>query len=167
MDEDFARRAHDATYMLQTGVRGYKALWDHIMRISTEDLRKNYDKLDVHFDVWLGESDAQPYIPPMLERMKAQGIVTESEGALVVDVQRPTDTKEVPPCILVKSDGATLYATTDLATLVQRMEDFKPDKVLYLTDKRQALHFEQVFRTARKSGIVPKPWSCSTWASAP
>ena len=156
VDEDFARRAHDATYLLQTGVRGYKALWDHIMRISTEDLRKNYDKLDVHFDVWLGESDAQPYIPPMLERMKAQGIVTESEGALVVDVQQPTDTKEVPPCILVKSDGATLYATTDLATLVQRMEDFKPDKVLYLTDKRQALHFEQVFRTARKSGIVPE-----------
>ena len=156
VDEDFARRAHDATYRLQTGDRGYRAMWKHIMRISTEDLRKNYDNLDVHFDVWLGESDAQPYIPPMLEAMKAKGIVTESEGALVVDVQEESDTKEVPPCILVKSDGATLYATTDLATLVQRMKDFKPDEVLYLTDKRQALHFEQVFRAARKGGLVPE-----------
>ena len=155
VDEDFARRAHDATYKLQTGERGYRAMWEHIMRISKEDLRKNYDNLDVHFDVWLGESDAQKDIPPMLEAMKARGIVTESEGALVVDVQEPTDTKEVPPCILVKSDGATLYATTDLATLVQRMRDYQPDKVLYLTDKRQALHFEQVFRAARKGGLVP------------
>ena len=156
VDENFARRAHDATYRLQTGDRGYRAMWKHIMRISTEDLRKNYDNLDVHFDVWLGESDAQPYIPPMLEAMKAKGIVTESEGALVVDVQEESDTKEVPPCILVKSDGATLYATTDLATLVQRMKDFQPDEVLYLTDKRQALHFEQVFRAARKGGLVPE-----------
>ena len=155
VNEDFARRAHDATYKLQTGERGYRAMWEHIMRISKEDLRKNYDNLDVHFDVWLGESDAQKDIPPMLEAMKARGIVTESEGALVVDVQEPTDTKEVPPCILVKSDGATLYATTDLATLVQRMRDYQPDKVLYLTDKRQALHFEQVFRAARKGGLVP------------
>ena len=156
VDEDFARRAHDASYRLQTSDRGYRAIWKHIMRISTEDLRKNYDNLDVHFDVWLGESDAQPYIPPMLEAMKAKGIVTESEGALVVDVQEESDTKEVPPCILVKSDGATLYATTDLATLVQRMKDFQPDEVLYLTDKRQALHFEQVFRAARKGGLVPE-----------
>ena len=155
VNEDFARRAHDATYKLQTGERGYRAMWEHIMRISKEDLRKNYDNLDVHFDVWLGESDAQKDIPPMLEAMKARAIVTESEGALVVDVQQPTDTKEVPPCILVKSDGATLYATTDLATLVQRMRDYQPDKVLYLTDKRQALHFEQVFRAARKGGLVP------------
>ncbi|MGN0980084.1 MAG: arginine--tRNA ligase [Candidatus Avoscillospira sp.] len=155
VDEDFARRAHDATYKLQQGDRGYRAIWDHIMRISVADLKKNYDNLNVSFDAWLGESDAQPYIPAMLEDMKAQGITTESEGALVIDVQEETDTKEVPPCILVKSDGATLYATTDLATLIQRMQDFHPGKVLYITDKRQALHFEQVFRAARKAGIVP------------
>ncbi len=155
VDEDFARRAHDATFKLQQGERGYRAMWDHIMRISVADLKRNYAKLNVSFDVWLGESDAQPYIPPMIEAMKAKGITTESEGALVVNVQEAGDTKEVPPCILVKSDGATLYATTDLATIVQRMADFHPGKLLYLTDKRQALHFEQVFRTARKAGIVP------------
>ena len=156
VDEAFATRAHDATYKLQHGDRGYRAIWEHIMRISKADLQRNYEKLDVHFDLWLGESDAQADIPPMLEAMKARGIITESEGALVVEVQQPEDTKEVPPCILVKSDGASLYATTDLATLVQRMRDFTPDKVLYVTDKRQALHFEQVFRAARKGGIVPE-----------
>ena len=103
----------------------------------------------------MGEADAEPYIPPMLEKLEAQGILTDSDGAKVIIVEEEGDKKEIPPCILVKSDGATLYATTDLATIVQRMEDFKPDKLFYLTDKRQSLHFEQVFRAARKSGIVP------------
>ena len=156
VDEAFAERAHTATYKLQNGERGYRAIWDHIMRLSVEDLKKNYNNLNVDFDVWLGESDAQPYIPGMIEDMKNKGITTESEGALVINVQEETDTKEVPPCILVKSDGATLYATTDLATIVQRMEDYKPRKLLYLTDKRQSLHFEQVFRAAKKAEIVPQ-----------
>lgn len=125
------------------------------MQVSVADLRKNYDNLNVSFDVWKGESDAQPYIPPMLEKLKAEGVLVESEGALVVPVAEEGDRKELPPCILVKSDGATLYATTDLATIVQRMEDYHPDKLLYLTDKRQSLHFEQVFRTARKGHLVP------------
>ncbi len=155
VDEAFAQRAHDATFKLQNGERGYRAMWDHIMRLSVADLKKNYAKLNVDFDVWLGESDAQPYIPPMIEAMKAKGITTQSEGALVINVQEETDTRDVPPCILVKSDGATLYATTDLATIVQRMEDYQPKKLLYLTDKRQSLHFEQVFRAARKAEIVP------------
>ncbi|MBP3633207.1 MAG: arginine--tRNA ligase [Oscillospiraceae bacterium] len=155
-DPAFAERAHNATFKLQNGERGYRALWDHIMRLSVEDLKKNYNNLNVSFDAWLGESDAQPYIPPMIEDMKKKGITTESEGALVINVQEESDTKEVPPCILVKSDGATLYATTDLATIVQRMQDFAPGKMLYLTDKRQALHFEQVFRAARKAQIVPE-----------
>ncbi len=154
-DAAFAERAHTATFKLQNGERGYRAIWDHIMALSVADLKQNYGKLNVSFDVWLGESDAQPYIPPMIEAMKAKGITTESEGALVIEVQEETDTKDVPPCILVKSDGATLYATTDLATIVQRMEDYAPQKLLYLTDKRQSLHFEQVFRAARKAGIVP------------
>ena len=154
-DEAFAARAHHATYLLQSGNRGYRAMWEHIMRVSVADLKRNYENLNVSFDVWLGESDAQKYIPQMLDIVKGKGLTVESEGALVVPVQEESDTKEIPPCILLKSDGATLYATTDLATIVQRMEDYHPDKILYLTDKRQSLHFEQVFRAARKSGIVP------------
>ena len=153
-DEDFARRAHEATWQLQHGQPGCTALWKHIMNVSVADLKKNYGKLDVSFDVWYGESDAEPYIPPMLEDLKRRGLLVESDGALVIPVSEETDKKEVPPCILVKSDGATLYATTDLATIVQREQLFHPDKLLYITDKRQSLHFEQVFRAARKSGLV-------------
>ena len=153
-DPAFADKAHTATFELQQGRRGYRAIWQHIMNVSVADLKKNYDNLDVHFESWLGESDADPYIPPMIEDMKKKGLLVESEGALVMPVAEETDKKEVPPCILVKSDGASIYATTDLATIVQRMQDFHPDKILYLTDKRQTLHFEQVFRAARKSGIV-------------
>ncbi len=153
-DPDFADRAHTATFELQQGRRGYRAIWDHIMRISVADLKKNYDNMDVHFESWLGESDADPYIPPMVEDMKARGLAVRSEGAWVIPVAEETDKKEVPPCILVKSDGSAIYATTDLATMVQRMQDFNPGKILYLTDKRQSLHFEQVFRAARKAGIV-------------
>ena len=156
VDEAFAARAHDATFKLQNGDRGYRAMWDHIMRLSVADLKKNYANLNVDFDVWLGESDAQPYIPAMIEDLKAKGVTTLSDGALVIPVQEESDTKEVPPCILVKSDGAAIYATTDLATIVQRMQDYKPGKLLYLTDKRQALHFEQVFRAAKKGALVPQ-----------
>ena len=154
-DEAFAARAHDATYQLQSGKRGYRALWRHILNVSVADMKRNYEKLDVHFDVWLGESDAQPYIPKMLKLVEEKRLAVRSEGALVVPVQEDTDTKDIPPCILVKSDGATLYATTDLATILQREEDFQPDRIFYLTDKRQNLHFEQVFRVARKAKLVP------------
>ena len=155
-DEVFAKKAHEATCFLQNHKRGYYALWQHIMAVSVADLKRNYENLNVSFDVWKGESDAEAYIPPMLEKLEARGILQESEGARVIPVAEEGDKKEIPPCILVKSDGATLYATTDLATIVQRMEDYHPDKVLYLTDKRQSLHFEQVFRAAKKSGIVPE-----------
>ena len=153
-DPEFSQRAHNATYRLQTGVRGYRALWEHIMQVSVADLKKNYGNLNVEFDVWKGESDAQPYIPDMVRMMKEKGFAYESEGALVVDVKEETDTKEVPPCIIVKSDGATLYSTTDLATLVEREKEFSPDMVLYVVDKRQEMHFRQVFRCAKKTGIV-------------
>ena len=155
-DEVFAKKAHEATCFLQNHKRGYYALWQHIMAVSVADLKRNYENLNVSFDVWKGESDAEAYIPPMLEKLEARGILQESEGAKVIPVAEEGDKKEIPPCILVKSDGATLYATTDLATIVQRMEDYHPDKILYLTDKRQSLHFEQVFRAAKKSGIVPE-----------
>ena len=153
-DPDFSHKAHQATLELQQGRRGYRALWQHILNVSVADLRKNYDNLDVHFEKWLGESDADPYIPPMVEDLKARGIAVQSEGAWVIPVAEEGDKKEVPPMILIKSDGSAIYATTDLATLVQRTRDWNPDKILYVTDKRQNLHFEQVFRAARKSGIV-------------
>ena len=153
-DPAFAEKAHIATFELQQGRRGYRALWNHIMRISVADLRKNYDNLNVYFEQWLGESDADPYIPAMVADMKEKGIAVQSEGAWVIPVAEEGDKKEVPPCILVKSDGSSIYATTDLATMVQRMQDWAPDKMLYVTDKRQNLHFEQVFRAARKAGIV-------------
>ena len=156
VDADFAEQAHEATVCLQQHKRGYYALWQHIMRISVADLKRNYDDLNVSFDIWKGESDAEEYIPPMLQMLEQKGLLVESEGARVIPVAEEGDKKEIPPCIIVKSDGATLYATTDLATIVQRMQDYHPDKLLYLTDKRQSLHFEQVFRAARKSGIVPE-----------
>lgn len=154
VDPDFAEKAHTATFELQQGRRGYRAIWRHIMDISLPDLRRIYNALDVHFELWLGESDADPLIPPMIQDLKDRGFAVESQGALVFPVAEEQDRKEIPPCILVKSDGAAIYATTDLATMVQRMRDYGPDKILYVTDKRQALHFEQIFRAARKSGIV-------------
>ena len=155
-DEAFAEKAHTATFELQNGRRGYRAIWKHIMKLSVADMTRIYDALDVHFESWLGESDADPYIPDMIQSFQDKGLAVESEGALVIPVAEEGDKKEVPPCILVKSDGSSIYATTDLATMVQRMQDFKPDKLLYITDKRQALHFEQVFRAARKGGIIPE-----------
>ncbi|MDO4976727.1 MAG: arginine--tRNA ligase [Eubacteriales bacterium] len=153
-DPAFADKAHTATFELQQGRRGYRALWKHILNLSVTDLKKNYDNLNVHFEKWLGESDADPYIPDMIQDLKDRGFAVMSEGAIVVPVSEEGDKKEIPPCILVKSDGSSLYGTTDLATLIQRMQDFKPDKVVYVTDNRQSLHFEQVFRVAKKTGIV-------------
>ena len=155
VDEAFADRAHTATFELQSGRRGYRAIWQHIMKMSVADMTRIYDNLDVHFEAWLGESDADPFIPAMVEDFKARGIAVQSEGAWVIPVAEEGDKKEVPPCILVKSDGSAIYATTDLATMIQRMQDFKPDGMFYITDGRQSLHFEQVFRAAKKGGIVP------------
>lgn len=154
--EEFKEEAKNVTYQLQNGHRGYTALWNHILEVSMEDLRKNYDNLDVHFDLWKKESDAQPYIPDMVEYLKKEGYARVSEGALVVDVVEEEDTKEIPPCIILKSDGSSLYQTTDLATLVERMKLFNPDSVIYVVDKRQELHFVQVFRCAKKTNLVPK-----------
>ena len=154
-DEEYRERALHATYLLQNGHKGYTAIWNHIMHVSVNDLKKNYANLNVDFDLWKGESDAQAYIPDMIERLKKEGFAHVDDGALVIDVQEESDTKEIPPCMIQKSDGASLYGTTDLATLVQRVEDYHPDKVLYVVDKRQELHFVQVFRAAKKTGIVP------------
>ena len=155
-DEAFREAAMEATSQLQAGRRGYRALLAHILDVSVTDLKKNYDNLNVSFELWKGESDAQPYIPDMVQMMKDKGFAYMSEGALVVDVKEDTDTKEIPPCIILKSDGASLYSTTDLATIVMRMQDYNPDAIIYLTDQRQSMHFVQVFRCARKTGLVPK-----------
>lgn len=152
--EAFREAAMEATSQLQAGRRGYRALLAHILDVSVTDLKKNYDNLNVSFELWKGESDAQPYIPDMVQMMKDKGFAYMSEGALVVDVKEDTDTKEIPPCIILKSDGASLYSTTDLATIVMRMQDYNPDAIIYLTDQRQSMHFVQVFRCARKTGLV-------------
>lgn len=153
-DETYKEAAMQATFELQHGKRGYQALLKHILNVSVTDLKRNYANLNVSFELWKGESDAQPYIPDMVQKMKDDGFAYISDGALVVDVKEDTDTKEIPPCMILKSDGASLYNTTDLATMVWRMKDYNPDEIIYVVDKRQELYFTQVFRCARKTGIV-------------
>lgn len=153
-DEPYKEAAMQATYELQHGRKGYQALLQHILNVSVTDLKRNYANLNVSFDLWKGESDAQPYIPDMVQKMKDDGFAYVSDNALVVDVKEDTDTKEVPPCMLLKSDGASLYTTTDLATIVERMKLYNPDEIIYVVDKRQEMHFIQVFRCARKCGLV-------------
>ena len=153
-DPEYKAKAMDVTFKMQSGVRGYRAIWKHILNVSVADLKKNYGSLNVDFDLWKGESDVHDIIPGMVEYMKKEGYAHESEGALVVDVKEDTDTKEIPPCMILKSDGASLYNTTDLATIMDRMENIHPDEIIYLTDKRQELYFVQVFRCARKTGLV-------------
>ncbi|MGN0166443.1 MAG: arginine--tRNA ligase [Acetatifactor sp.] len=153
-DPDYKAKAMEATFKLQNGVRGYRALWKHILNVSVADLKKNYSSLNVEFDLWKGESDVHDLIPEMVAYMKDNGYAYISEGALVVDVKEESDTKEVPPCMILKSDGASLYNTTDLATIMERMRLYHPDEIIYLTDKRQDLYFDQVFRCARKTKLV-------------
>lgn len=153
-DAAYKEEALEVTAKLQNGDPGYRALWNHILNVSIADLKKNYGNLNVEFDLWKKESDAQPYIPDMVEEMKRAGFAYEDQGALVVDIKEETDTKEIPPCIILKSDGAALYTTTDLATIIERMKLYHPDEIIYIVDKRQDMHFTQVFRCARKTGLV-------------
>lgn len=158
-DAEFKKEAQQATYLLQNGHRGYTALWNHIINVSVQDLKKNYDNLNVSFDLWKGESDAQPYIPDMVQDLIDRKIAYESQGAIVVDISEEGDSKELPPCIVRKSDGAANYETSDLATLIEREKLYNPTKYIYLADKRQDLHYTQFFRVAKKAGIV-KPDTC-------
>lgn len=151
---EYKEEALEATHRLQDGDRGYRALWEQILAVSIADIRKNYERLQVSFELWKKESDAHPYIADMVAGLKESGLAYTDQGALIVDVSEEADTKEIPPCIILKSDASALYSTTDLATLVDRMQNMHPDKVIYLADKRQDLHFTQVFRCARKAGIV-------------
>ncbi|MDR1770327.1 MAG: arginine--tRNA ligase [Hungatella sp.] len=153
-NEEFSARAHDATLKLQNGFRPYRAIWQHIIEVSVSDLKKNYGNLNVSFDLWKGESDAEPYIAGLIKELEDKGLAYESQGALVVDIGEEGDTKELPPCIVRKSDGAALYSTSDLGTIIEREKEIKPDWYIYITDKRQELHFIQVFRVAKKAGFV-------------
>ncbi len=154
-DAAFKERAHTATLKLQEGYAPYRALWKHILNVSVIDLKKNYEKLNVSFDLWKGESDAEVYIPDMIHNFIESGLAYESQGALIIDVEEENDTKTIPPCIIKKSDGASLYATSDLATIIQRTQDYHPDEIIYITDNRQEMHFTQIFRVARKAGLCP------------
>lgn len=151
---EFREEAKAITYQLQNGHRGYTAIWNHMMEVSVTDIKRIYKLLDVSFELWKKESDAQPYIQDMVKYLKDNNYTRISEGALVVDVKEETDTKEIPPCLILKTDGASLYNTTDLATIVERMKLFHPDHIIYITDKRQDLYFETVFRCARKTKLV-------------
>ena len=153
-DPEYYKEALENTHRLQSGDRGLYALWQQIVRVSCADMKKNYERLKVEFDLWNGESTVQPLIAPMAEKMKKDGYAYESEGALIVDVKKESDTREIPPCMILKSDGAALYTTTDLATIVDRETNYAPDEIIYITDKRQELHFIQVFRCAEKCGLL-------------
>lgn len=154
-DEEYAKKAHQATYELQNGRPGYIALWKEILRVSIEDMKGNYEKLGVTFDLWYGESTADRYVPRLMNILAEKNLLTESNGALIVEVADPEDKAPMPPVIVRKSDHSSNYATTDLATIIQREEDFHPDKIWYVVDNRQELHFTQVFRCAKKAGLVP------------
>jgi arginyl-tRNA synthetase len=153
-DEEYYKEAMENTHLLQEKKRGFYALWQKIIDVSVADLKKNYRNLDVDFELWNGEASVNDIIPGMVDKMKAEGHAHESNGALVVDVAEDSDPKEIPPCIILKSDGAALYTTTDLATILDREDKFDPDEILYVTDKRQELHFVQVFRAAHICGLV-------------
>ncbi|MDR0963136.1 MAG: arginine--tRNA ligase, partial [Clostridium sp.] len=153
-DAAFKQEAMIATTQFQEGRPGYRALWRHIMDVSVPDIKRIYNELNATFDLWKGESDVRDLIPDMVAYMKEEGYAYISEGALVVDVKEETDTKEVPPCMILKSDGASLYNTTDLATILERMNTYQPQEIIYVTDKRQELYFEQVFRCAKKTKLV-------------
>ena len=152
--DEYKENARRNTAYLQEHKKGYYDLWKKIVEISVADLKENYKKLDVHFDLWLGESDSQKYVKPMVNKMQDLGIIYESDGAMVVDVQEPEDTTTINPCMVLKSGGVSCYQTTDLATIMQRQIDFSPNEIIYVVDKRQELHFVQVFRCARKAKLV-------------
>ena len=155
-DEAFRDTARQVTTELQSHKPGIYDLWKKIMEVSVGSVKKNYSKLDVSFDLWYGESDADPYIPETIDILTKKGLLHESDGAMVVDVQEDGDKITIPPIIVTKSNKSVGYDTTDLATIVQRQRDFKPSRIWYVVDKRQSLHFTQVFRCAKKAGFVPE-----------
>ena len=154
--EEYMEEAREMTTKFQNGDKGLMALWHHIMKVSKEDIKRVYDRLNVTFDTWEGESDCYKYIPETVDIFEKQGLITESQGAKIIEVKEENDDHEIPPVLLIKSNGSASYESTDIAGILERMQQFNPDEIWYLTDARQALHFEQVFRASYKSGIAPK-----------
>ncbi len=154
-DPEVAERARVATFELQNGRPGYLALWQHFRNVSVAGQKEDFEALDVEFDVWYGESTVHDRLAPMVEHLVATGQAHTSEGAVIIDVARPDDAKELPPLLLTRSDGSYLYSTTDLATVAMRVDEMHADLILYVVDARQGLHFEQVFRAARVTGMAP------------
>ena len=153
-DESYMEEAREITAKFQDGDKGLMALWEHIMYVSKNDIKRIYDRLNTTFEIWEGESDGNNYIPELTDYLKEKQLVEESQGALVINVKEENDDHEVPPLLLIKSNGSASYETTDLACIWERMKKWKPDEIWYLTDARQSLHFEQVFRAAQKAKIV-------------
>lgn len=153
-DATILQSCKEATFQLQNGNKGYLALWQHIVNVSLNDIKINYKRLNVDFDLWYGESHSNAYVDAVVTHLKNRGVVYESEGAIVVNVSKEDDDQVIPPLLLYKTDGSILYTTTDLATLYQRMKDFQPDTILYVVDNRQSTHFKQVFRCAYQNELV-------------
>ncbi len=153
-NESIMERARNITYLLQQNDPRYKALWNTILKISLKDMKDLYQKLNVEFDLWKGESDAEKVIPEMIEYLEQKNVIKESEGARVIEVEENTDKLPVPPLLLIKSNKTVSYETTDLATLWEREKEYHPDEVWYVVDKRQELHFTQVFRASKKTEII-------------
>lgn len=148
------QEARDITLKLQNKEEAYYAIWQKIREVSVEGMKATYGRLGVHFDLWKGEADVHDYIAPMVESLKNDGYAMEDDGAVIVPLEQNDDNKKIPPLILYKSDGAVMYGTTDCATIVERVKLYDPARIIYIVDQRQSLHFEQVFRTVKKSGIV-------------
>ena len=153
-DEEYMEEAREITAKFQSGDRGLMALWHHIMNVSKADIKRIYDRLNTTFEIWNGESDADKYTPELIKYLESKNLVEDSMGAKIIEVKEEDDDHEIPPLLLVKSNGSASYETTDLACILERIQNYNPDEIWYLTDARQSLHFEQVFRAARKSGIV-------------
>ena len=154
--EEVMNEVHRITNELENGNKAYNALWDKIKELSIEDIRGIYDFLNTTFDLYEGEIECYPYIPELIEKLKDRNLLYESEGAMVVDVKEETDTEPMPPLVILKSNGGTVYQTRDLATILSRMKRFNPEEIWYFTDNRQELYFKQVFRVAQKAEIVNK-----------
>lgn len=153
-DEAYMEEARVMTANFQNGDKGLMALWNHIMDVSKTDIKRIYDRLNTTFEIWNGESDADKYTPEMIQYLEDKKLVKDSQGAKIIEIKEEDDDHEVPPLLLVKSNGSASYETTDLACIWERVKNYNPDEIWYLTDARQALHFEQVFRAAKKSQIV-------------
>ena len=152
--EEYLEEGRDITAKIQSHVPGYYDLWKKVVEISKADIKKVYDKLDVNFELWQGESDAVEYFDELYEFMEEKGILEDSNGAKIIEVKEETDTAPMPPLMFLKSNGTLSYQTTDLATILERKKNYNPDEIWYVTDGRQSLHFEQVFRASKKSGLV-------------